>query len=49
MDLTREAAFGGRVGMPDAICQIGLDGLLGVPPSGYLSTMLIRNPAPLPL
>jgi precorrin-2/cobalt-factor-2 C20-methyltransferase len=49
MHLTGHAAFGGRVGMPDGLCQLGIDGLLNAPPSGYLSTMLIRNPTPLPL
>ena len=49
MHLTEQAAFGGRVGMPDAVCQLGIEGLLSAPPSGYLSTMLIRNTAPLPL
>jgi precorrin-2/cobalt-factor-2 C20-methyltransferase len=49
MNLAGEAAFGGRVGMPDGLCQLGIQGLLNAPPSGYLSTMLIRNPTPLPL
>ena len=49
MNLTEQAAFGGRVGMPDAVCQLGIHGLLNTPPSGYLSTMLIRNPNPQPL
>jgi precorrin-2/cobalt-factor-2 C20-methyltransferase len=49
MNLAATAAFGGRVGMPDGFCQLGIQGLLNVPRSGYLSTMLIRNPSPLPL
>jgi precorrin-2/cobalt-factor-2 C20-methyltransferase len=49
MGLAEGAAFGGRVGMPDSLCQLGITNLLNTPPSGYLSTMLIRNPAPLPL
>lgn len=49
MGLSSHAVFGGRVGMPDAVCQSGLDGLLNAPPSGYLSTLLIRNPDPMPL
>lgn len=49
MHLSETSAFGARLGMPDALCQLGLGGLLEQTPSGYLSTMLIRNPSPLPL
>jgi precorrin-2/cobalt-factor-2 C20-methyltransferase len=49
MQLCEHSVFGGRVGMPDAVCRVGIGGLLDESPSGYLSTMLIRNPSPLPL
>lgn len=49
MNLSEHSAFGGRVGMPDAVCRLGVGGLLDERPSGYLSAMLIRNPSPQPL
>jgi precorrin-2/cobalt-factor-2 C20-methyltransferase len=49
MNLLRESAFGSRVGMPEAVCVSGIEPLLLNPSSGYLSTILIRNPSPRPL
>jgi len=49
MGLLEHSAFGSRIGMPDGLCLRDLSPLLTAPPSGYLSTMLIRNPAPQPL
>ncbi len=46
MELLEHAAFGSRIGMPDGNCLLGIASLLSTPTSGYLSTMLIRNPAP---
>ena len=47
MGLTQHSAFGCRIGMPDGYCLRDLSPLIENPPSGYLSTMLIRNPHPL--
>lgn len=49
MNLLREAVFGSHIGTSDAIYMNGVEPLLLAPSSGYLSTMLIRNPSPRPL
>lgn len=46
MNLIEHSAFGSRIGMPDGFCLRDLSPLLVDPPSGYLSTMLVRNPHP---
>jgi precorrin-2/cobalt-factor-2 C20-methyltransferase len=46
LQLLEHSAFGSRIGMPDGLCLRDLTPLLEAMPSGYLSTMLIRNPAP---
>lgn len=46
MHLLREAVFGSRIGTPEAVYLNGVEPLLQSPASGYLSTMLIRNPSP---
>jgi precorrin-2/cobalt-factor-2 C20-methyltransferase len=46
LGLVHDSAFGSRIGMPDGVCFQDLTPLLEAPHSGYLSTMLIRNPDP---
>jgi len=46
MGLLEYCTYGGRVGMPDQILTTDLRSLLNQQPSGYLSTLLIRNPEP---
>ena len=46
MGLLEHCTFGGRVGMADQILTTDLRSLLEQPASGYLSTLLIRNPEP---
>jgi pyridoxal phosphate enzyme (YggS family) len=46
MGLSEHCAFGARIGMPDGYCMSDISPLLHNTPSGYLATMLIRNPTP---
>jgi len=46
LNLVEHSAFGSRIGMADGFCIRNLSPLLNDPPSGYLSTMLVRNPHP---
>jgi len=46
MDLSKYCAFGARIGMRDGYCLSDLSSLLENTPSGYLASMLIRNPTP---
>ena len=46
MNLLEYCVLGSRVGMPDEVLVADLRGALHQQPSGYLSTLLIRNPTP---
>ena len=46
MDLLSHSVLGSRVGMPDEALLTDLGGIIGKQPSGYLATLLIRNPEP---
>lgn len=46
LGLLNHSTFGSRVGMSDEICMKGLAPMLSSSHSGYLSTLLIRNPNP---
>jgi len=46
LGLLEQSAFGSRIGMPEGMYLKGLTPLLSASPSGYLSTLLIRNPNP---
>jgi precorrin-2/cobalt-factor-2 C20-methyltransferase len=47
MGLTEHSAFGSRIGMTDGYCIRDISPLIQDPPTGYLSTLLIRNPNPI--
>lgn len=46
LELTHGSAFGSRIGMPEGFCLQDVSPLLEGNHTGYLSTMLIRNPNP---
>ena len=49
LGLANESVFGARLGMANEFVATGASTLSASPACGYLSTLMVRNPTPLPL